>query len=224
MRVSEAIKSRMTIRQFLDKPVPEKTIREIIESAKRAPSGGNLQPWTVHVLIGEPLKALVEDIEQKVKKGETEDPEYNVYPPELVDPYKTRRRVVGQQLYDLIGVPRSDTPGKLKQLARNYRFFDAPVGMFFVLHRQMEIGQYADVGMFMENIMLLAREYGLDTCPQEAWARWPVTLKKHLSLADHEMLFCGMALGYKDEAAVINELVSEREEFDNFVTLHGFEE
>nr|WP_237688091.1 nitroreductase [Sneathiella sedimenti] len=214
----------MTVRQFLDKPVPEKTIREIIETAKRAPSGGNLQPWTVHVLVGQPLQALIEDIDQKVKNGQTEDPEYNVYPPELVDPYKTRRRVVGQQLYDLIGVPRSDTPGKLRQLARNYRFFDAPVGMFFVLHRQMEIGQYADVGMFMENIMLLAREYGLDTCPQEAWARWPVTLKKHLSLADHEMLFCGMALGYKDEAAVINELVSEREEFDKFVTLHGFEE
>ncbi|MBO0333826.1 nitroreductase [Sneathiella sp. CAU 1612] len=224
MKVSEAIKSRMTVRQFLDKPVPEKTIREIIETAKRAPSGGNLQPWTVHVLVGQPLQALIEDIDQKVKNGQTEDPEYNVYPPELVDPYKTRRRVVGQQLYDLIGVPRSDTPGKLRQLARNYRFFDAPVGMFFVLHRQMEIGQYADVGMFMENIMLLAREYGLDTCPQEAWARWPVTLKKHLSLADHEMLFCGMALGYKDEAAVINELVSEREEFDKFVTLHGFEE
>jgi len=214
----------MTVRQFLDKPVPEKTIREIIETAKRAPSGGNLQPWTVHVLVGQPLQALIEDIDQKVKNGQTEDPEYNVYPPELVDPYKTRRRVVGQQLYDLIGVPRSDTPGKLRQLARNYRFFDAPVGMFFALHRQMEIGQYADVGMFMENIMLLAREYGLDTCPQEAWARWPVTLKKHLSLADHEMLFCGMALGYKDEAAVINELVSEREEFDKFVTLHGFEE
>lgn len=224
MKVSEAIKSRMTVRQFLDKPVPEKTIREIIETAKRAPSGGNLQPWTVHVLVGQPLQALIEDIDQKVKNGQTEDPEYNVYPPELVDPYKTRRRVVGQQLYDLIGVPRSDTPGKLRQLARNYRFFDAPVGMFFALHRQMEIGQYADVGMFMENIMLLAREYGLDTCPQEAWARWPVTLKKHLSLADHEMLFCGMALGYKDEAAVINELVSEREEFDKFVTLHGFEE
>jgi nitroreductase len=214
----------MTVRQFLDKPVPLKTIREIIETAKRAPSGGNLQPWTVHVLVGEPLKALIEDVDQKLQKGVVETPEYNVYPPELVDPYKTRRRVVGQQLYDLIGVPRSDTPGKLKQLSRNFRFFDAPVGLFFVLHRQMEIGQYADVGMFMENIMLLAREYGLDTCPQEAWARWPETLKTHLSLADHEMLFCGMALGYRDDEAVINNLVSEREEFENFVTLHGFEE
>lgn len=224
MNVSEAIKSRITVRQFLDKPVAEQTVRDIIETAKRAPSGGNLQPWTVHVLKGDPLTALISDIEEKLKSGVTEEPEYNVYPPELVDPYKTRRRIVGQQLYDLIGVPRSDTPGKLKQLARNFRFFDAPVGMFFVLHRQMEIGQFADVGMFMENIMLLAREYGLDTCPQEAWARWPQTLREHLSLSDDEMLFCGLALGYRDEAAVINELVSEREDFDNFVTLHGFGE
>ncbi len=211
----------MTVRQFLDKPVPVETVREIIEISKRAPSGGNLQPWTVHVVMGDALTALVKDVTGKLAKGVSETPEYNVYPPELVDPYRTRRRIVGQQLYDLIGVPREDTPGKLKQLARNFRFFDAPVGIFFVLHRQMEVGQYADVGMFMENIMLLAREYGLDTCPQEAWARWPQTLKEHLSLTDDEILFCGMALGYRDEAAVINELVSEREEFDNFVTLHG---
>lgn len=221
MKVSEAIKSRMTVRQFLDKPVPVETVREIIEISKRAPSGGNLQPWTVHVVMGDALTALVKDVTDKLAKGVRETPEYNVYPPELVDPYRTRRRIVGQQLYDLIGVPREDTPGKLKQLARNFRFFDAPVGIFFVLHRQMEVGQYADVGMFMENIMLLAREYGLDTCPQEAWARWPQTLKQHLSLKDDEILFCGMALGYRDEDAVINELVSEREEFDNFVTLHG---
>ncbi|MCF8468277.1 MAG: nitroreductase [Sneathiella sp.] len=222
MKVSEAIESRMTVRQFLDKPVPLDTIRDLLEISKRAPSGGNLQPWNVHVLTGEPLERLVDDVKDKQDRGVTETPEYNVYPPELVDPYKTRRRIVGQALYDLIGVPREDTPGKLRQLARNYRFFDAPVGLFFVLHRQMEVGQYADVGMFMQNIMLLAREYGLDTCPQEAWARWPKTLKEHLSLADHEITFCGMALGYKDEGAVINKLISDREKFENFVTLHGF--
>lgn len=222
MKVSEAISSRMTVRQFLDKPVPKDLVIEILEAAKRAPSGGNLQPWNVHVLTGAPLNALIEDIDGKLKAGATEVPEYNVYPPDLVDPYRTRRRVLGQALYELIGVARDDLPGKLKQLSRNFRFFDAPVGLFFVLHRQMEIGQYADLGMFMENIMLLAREHGLDTCPQEAWAQWPDTLKAHLSLKEEEMLFCGMALGYRDEEAVINRLVSEREEFENFVTLHGF--
>ncbi|MEH6547701.1 MAG: nitroreductase family protein, partial [Sneathiella sp.] len=156
MRVSKAIETRVTIRQFLPTPVPEMIIREILEIAKRAPSGGNLQPWNVHVLVEDPLKALVDDIDGKLKKGIEEDPEYNVYPPELVDPYKTRRRIVGQMLYELIGVPRDDLPGKLKQLSRNFRFFDAPVGIFFVMHRQMEIGQYADLGMFMQNVMLLA--------------------------------------------------------------------
>lgn len=222
MKVSKAIETRMTVRQFLPTPVPQETIREILEIAKRAPSGGNLQPWNVHVLVGEPLAALIGDIDGKLEKGIEEDPEYNVYPPQLVDPYKTRRRIVGQMLYELIGVPRDDLPGKLKQLSRNFRFFDAPVGIFFVMHRQMEIGQYADLGMFMQNIMLLAREYGLHTCPQEAWARWPDTLKEHLGLADQEMLFCGLALGYRDETAIINKLISEREEFENFVTLHGF--
>ena len=114
MNVSDAIKSRMTVRQFLDKPVPLETLREILEISKRAPSGGNLQPWTVHAITGEALKSLVRDVEEKMKAGVTEEPEYNVYPPDLIEPYRTRRRIVGQQLYDLIGVPRSDTPGKLK--------------------------------------------------------------------------------------------------------------
>jgi nitroreductase len=222
VKVSKAIETRITVRQFLKTPVPEETVRKLLETAKRAPSGGNLQPWNVQVLTGDPLQSLIDDIATKLKDGVVEEPEYNVYPPDLVDPYKTRRRVVGQALYELIGVPRDDLPGKLNQLAKNFRLFDAPVGIFFVMHKQMEIGQYADVGMFMQSIMLLAREYGLDTCPQEAWARWPATLRKHLSLSDDEMLFCGMALGYKDEEAVINRLVSERESFDNFVTMRGF--
>ncbi len=222
MKVSDALLSRKTVRQFSDKPVSEETVRDLLEISKRAPSGGNLQPWTVHVLSGEPLEALVADVREKLHGGVQETPEYNVYPPDLKDPYRTRRRVVGQQLYDLIGVPREDTPGKLRQLAGNIEFFGAPVGMFFVLDRQMEIGQYADVGMFMQSIMLLAREKGLHTCPQEAWTRWPETVSKHLELKSHEMMFCGMAIGYEDESAVINKLASERADFDDFVTLKGF--
>ncbi|MFT6559726.1 nitroreductase [Sneathiella sp.] len=222
MKVSDAILSRKTVRQFSDKPVDEATVRELLEISKRSPSGGNLQPWTVHVLTGEPLKEFVADVNKKLMAGVQEEPEYNVYPPELKDPYKTRRRIVGQQLYELIGVPREDTPGKLRQLAKNFSFFGAPVGMFFVLDRQMEIGQYADVGMFMQSLMLLAREKGLHTCPQEAWARWPKTVSEYLGLADHEILFCGLALGYEDEDAVINKLHSERAALDEFVTMRGF--
>lgn len=222
MKVSGAIDARITVRQFSDKPVSEEQVRSLLEAAKRAPSGGNLQPWNVHVLTGAPLKALVEDVDRKLKSGAMEEPEYNVYPPDLVDPYKTRRRVVGQALYDLIGVPREDKAGKLRQLSRNFRFFDAPVGLFFTMHRQMEIGQFVDLGMFLQNIMLLACEAGLDTCPQEAWARWHLTVGEHIHIPDDHMLFCGMALGYKDPTAIINQLRTERERFENFVTMQGF--
>jgi len=222
LRVSEAIRSRKSVRQFTSEPVSESQVRELLEVSKWAPSGGNLQPWKIQVLTGAPLKTLVEDVAEKLKTGVVETPEYNVYPPELTEPYRTRRRVVGQALYDLIGVPRSDTPGKLKQLAKNFEFFGAPVGIFFILDRQMEIGQFADLGMLLQNIMLLAREMGLHTCPQEAWARWPETISKHLDVPENEMVFCGMALGYMDDEAIINQLQSERDDFDQLITMRGF--
>ncbi len=223
MQLEEAIRSRKSVRQFLDKPVPQEVVREILETSKWAPSGGNLQPWTVHVLAGSELKAFVAEIHSGLMSGRDEAPEYHVYPPELKDPYKTRRRIVGQALYDLIGVPREDKVGKLKQLAKNFEFFGAPVGLFFVMDRQMEIGQYADLGMFMQNIMLMARDKGLHTCPQEAWARWPETTSRFLNIGAHEMMFCGMALGYMDDKALINDLQSERAALDEFVTWRGFE-
>jgi len=223
LQLIDAIQSRKTIRQFTDQHVSKDTVLEILEIAKWAPSGGNLQPWSVQVLAGDPLKALIANIREKHQNSVVETPEFDNYPPDLKDPYKTRRRVVGQALYDLIGVPRHDTPGKMRQLAKNYEFFDAPVGMFFVMDRQMEIGQYTDLGMFMQNIMLLARDKGLHTCPQLAWSRWPETLSKVLNVSDEERVFCGMALGYMDEGAIINELQSERAALEDFVTLKGFE-
>lgn len=221
MHVAEAIRSRKSVRQFLKKPVSKDIIEDILETAKWAPSGGNLQPWAVHVLVGDALQTFVGSVQDAMLAGKLETPEYETYPPELKDPYRTRRRDVGQALYELIGVPRSDTPGKLRQLAKNYEFFGAPVGLFFVMDRQMEIGQYADLGMFLQNIMLLARDKGLHTCAQEAWARWPRISSKFLGLQEHEMMFCGMALGYMDEDALINELQSERAALDEFVTWHG---
>ncbi|WP_234397761.1 nitroreductase [Sneathiella glossodoripedis] len=219
----QAIRSRKSVRQFTDQKVPKEIVYEILEHAKWAPSGGNLQPWTVHVVSGEELRKLVSSVQNNLLEMKDETPEYNVYPPDLKDPYRTRRRVVGQALYELIGVPRKDTAGKLRQLAKNFEFFGAPVGLFFVMDRQMEIGQYADLGMFMQNIMLLARSNGLHTCPQEAWARWPETVSRFLNLQEHEMMFCGMALGYMDESAKINELQSERASLEDFVNWRGFE-
>lgn len=222
MHVLDAIKSRKSVRQFNDTPIEEEIIREILETAKWAPSGGNLQPWKVHVLTGKVLSDFVAGINTKLMSGQMETMEYNIYPSELTEPYRTRRRDLGQDLYDLIGVPREDKVGKLKQLAKNFSFFDAPVGLFFVIDRQMEIGQYVDLGMFMQNIMLLARQKGLHTCPQEAWAQWPRSIAEQLNLPDNEMVFCGMSMGHMDEAAIINKLQSKREDFEGFATLHGF--
>lgn len=222
MDVNEAIRSRKAVRQFTDQKIPEQTVRDILETAKWAPSGGNLQPWNVHVLSGDVLAELVEEVRSKLTAQVSEVQDYNIYPPDLKDPYRTRRRDLGQALYDLIEVPRDDTPGKLRQLARNFEFFGAPVGLFFVMDRQMEIGQYVDLGMFMQNIMLLAREKGLHSCPQEAWAHWPQTVSKSLGISDDEMAFCGMALGMMDEDAVINRLQSGRADLDEFVTFRGF--
>ncbi|MBO6827859.1 MAG: nitroreductase [Sneathiella sp.] len=222
MELKEAIRSRKSVRQFKDTPIRENIIKDILENAKWAASGGNLQPWNVHVLGGEALQDLVGEVRQKLRAGQMETPEYNVYPPNLKDPYKTRRRVVGQALYELIGVPREDKAGKLKQLAKNFEFFGAPVGLFFTMDRQMEIGQFVDLGIFMQNIMLMARDYGLHTCPQEAWAQWPETTARFLGVAADEMVFCGMALGEADEGALINQLQSERAELDEFVSFRGF--
>ena len=224
MQVNEAIRSRKSVRQFSSKTVDENTVRDILNVAKWAASGGNLQPWKIKVLTGAPLNDLVQKVQGNLASAQMETPEYNVYPPELKDPYKTRRRVVGQALYDLIGVPREDTAGKYRQLAKNFEFFGAPVGLFFVMDRQMEIGQYVDLGILMQNIMLMARDKGLHTCPQEAWAQWPKTTAAFLNVPEDEMVFCGMALGYMDEDALINNLQSERADLDEFVEFQGFAE
>lgn len=223
MKVSEAIATRKSIRAFKSDPVDTAVIREILSRAARAPSGGNLQPWRVYVLTGAARDELVRRVRQKMQQtpmGET--PEYHIYPPDLTEPYKSRRYQVGEAMYATIGIPRSDRAGRLKQFVRNWEFFGAPVGLIFSIDRQMQQGQWADLGMFMENIMLLAREQGLHTCPQEAWAVWHTTIREYLSISPSEMIFCGMAIGFADETAPINRLESERAELDAYATFRDW--
>ena len=223
MNVSTAIDTRMSCRAFLDTPVPKQTVVDILEAAKRAPSGGNLQPWRVHVLAGEPLaqfKALIRGKLPSQPAGEGS--EYHVYPPNLHEPYRSRRFKCGEDLYATIGIARDNRIGRLQQFARNYEFFGAPVALFFTIDRRMGADQWADVGMFMQNIMLLARERGLHTCPQEAWAVWYKTLGEFLPIPAEHMLFCGMALGHRDEAAPINTLRTDRAPLEEFAILRGF--
>ncbi|NOT39892.1 MAG: nitroreductase [Alphaproteobacteria bacterium] len=222
MNVSGAINSRITTRAFLDKPVSGDVLRSILETAKRAPSGGNLQPWHVWVLGGEEIvrfKALIKEKIAVTPRGE--GTEYQIYPGELKEPYKARRFKCGEDMYATINVAREDKFGRLLNFARNFEFFGAPAALFFAIDRQMQQGQWADLGMFMQSIMLLAREHGLHTCPQEAWAIWHKTLGEFLSIPPELMLFCGMGIGHMDEAHPINTLRTDRAPLDEFATFVG---
>jgi nitroreductase len=223
MNVTQAIDSRMSCRAFLKTPVSVTVIRSILENAKRAPSGGNLQPWHVYVVSGAPLEKFVASIRAKLStQPRGEGTEYDVYPKNMTDPYLARRFKCGEDLYATINVPREDKVARLKWFAQNYALFDAPVALFFAIDRQMGLGQWADLGMFMQNIMLLAREQGLHTCPQEAWAVWHQSVTAFLGMPPELMFFCGMALGFRDEAAPINRLRTERAALEEFATLRGF--
>jgi nitroreductase len=218
MDVSEAVARRMSVRAFKPEPVPGAVVREILEAAKGAPSGGNLQPWRVYALAGERLaafKALIADTPM-------EQPEYDVYPPNLWDPFRTRRYQCGEDLYASIGIGREDRPARFRQLARNTEFFGAPVGLFFCLDRKLGYPQWADLGMFMQTVMLLAVERGLDTCAQEYWARYPKAVADFVGLPDDHQLFSGMALGYRDESHPINGWRTRRDPFEAWCDMQGF--
>jgi nitroreductase len=223
MSVSEAIDSRMSCRAFLPTPVPGALIRELLEAAKRAPSGGNVQPWHVYVVAGEPLQELRAIIRAKLPTQPMgEGSEYNMYPPNMTEPYRSRRFKCGEDLYATIGIERADRAGRLAQFARNFDFFGAPAAMFFAIDRQMGADQWSDVGMFMQSLMLLARERGLHTCAQEAWSLWYQTLGAFLNFPAELMLFCGLAIGYRDETAPINRLRTDRAPLEEFASFRGF--
>jgi nitroreductase len=223
MDVRDAIASRYSCRAFRPDPVPLATVREILERAARAPSGGNLQPWIVHAVAGERLEALKASVRARpelLPRGE--GAEYDIYPKELKEPYRTRRFQVGELLYRALGVPREDRPGRIRQYARNFEFFGAPVGLFFSIDRTMGPPQWSDLGGYIQSVMALARAYGLHTCGQEAWTHWHKTLGPFLDLPGEYMLFCGMALGHADEEAPINQWRAPREPLDAFARFEGF--
>lgn len=147
-----------------------------------------------------------------------EPPEYKIYPPELTEPYRTRRFRVGEMMYATMNIPRENKAARLKFFARNWEFFGAPVGLIFTMDRQMQEGQWADLGMFIQNVMLMARDHCLHSCAQEAWAVWHTVIREYLKVPDNELVFCGMAIGHADESAPVNSLVSERAGVDEFAT------
>ena len=219
MKVSDAANSRVSCRAFTEQPVSLDQIKQLLDVAKQAPSGGNLQPWEVFAFTGKKLEAIIQDIESQLgEKPMGEKAEYDVYPPSLWEPYRSRRFKNGEDLYACINVNREDKEGRRKQFIRNFKFFDAPVGLFLYLDKGMGPPQWSDLGMFLQTFMLLAKEEGLDTCAQEAWSIKHDSVSNFLGVPESEMLFCGMSIGYKDHDALINQLESERRPIEEWAS------
>lgn len=217
--IDDNIKARRSIRAFLPNEIPEQVILDLLDVAARAPSGTNTQPWQVYVVTGAKKKAISDDIMKAfvdpVSLKEHEE-EYSYYPAKWIDPYISRRRKVGFDLYGLLGLGKDDKDKMQAQHARNYQFFDAPVGIFFTIDRVMQQGSWLDYGMFIQSVMLAAKARGLDTCPQAAFTQFHKIIAKHLDLNPEQQLVCGMSLGFADNSKIENTLVTEREPAKNF--------
>ena len=215
MKVSEAVESRQSIREYLEKPVDNNLIKEILEKSARAANGGNLQPWKICVINKESMKDF---LKQQSEWTEPETSAYDIYPPKLKEPYRTSRYELGEQMYSLLGIEREDKEGRFMQVLRNFEFFGAPAAIFCFVDKQMGPPQWSDLGMFLQTFMLLAQEAGLDTCAQEAWSMKQESVSDFFKIDSETMVFCGMAIGYKDTDATINQLRSERRPIDDWAT------
>lgn len=219
MNVSEAVAARKSVRAFLDTPVSDALIREILEKASRAPSGGNLQPWNIYVVNGDAMKRFKALVQAKIPKQPQGEPtEYTIYPPKLKEPYRSWRFKVGEDMYGLLKIPRENRMGRLAWMAENFKFFGAPAGLFCFIDRVMGPPQWSDLGMFLQTAMLLFQEAGVDTCPQEAWSIWPKTVAEFVGAPEELMLFCGMAIGHRDPEHPVNRLETERAPVEAFAT------
>jgi len=221
MNVTEAVAARRSVRGFLDMPVDLAILKAIAVKAARAATGGNLQPWHIDLVTGQSLVSLKAIMMAKLMAGETEEPSYAIYPPHLTAPYRDRRFAVGEAMYAQIGIPREDKAARRIWFARNFQFFGAPAALFCTVDRQMGPPQWADLGMYLQTVMLLAVEAGLATCAQECWAMYPETITGFLGTPAERMLFCGMAIGYEDAEEPANRLRSARAPEEEWLTIRA---
>ncbi|MDM0037797.1 nitroreductase [Variovorax sp. J22G21] len=221
--VDWAIVTRRSVRAFLPTPVPTREIEAILETASHSASGMNMQPWRVHVVTGAAKNELCAAIaavdDDPARAAELTEP-YDYYPRHWVTPYLERRRKVGWDLYGLLGIEKGDKARMHLQHGRNYRFFDAPVGLFFTVDRQLQEGSLIDYGMFLQSVMVAARARHLHTCPQAAFLKFHREIARHLQIPDGQMLVCGMSLGHANESSIENTLATEREPVSSFTTFH----
>ncbi|MEJ2307815.1 MAG: nitroreductase [Gammaproteobacteria bacterium] len=216
MRVRDALEQRKSVRAFLDRPVARETVMRILDAARHAPSGVNTQPWKVAVVTGAAKQRLQQKLEAAFRAGEKSRASYIYYPAEWISPYKERRKECAVLMYDAIGISFGDRPRQLEQWARNYRAFDAPVMLLFLMDRIMGQGAFIDYGMFMQSLMLAAEEEGVATCPQASLAEYPDIVTSELGYDDSMQVICGMALGYEKKDAAINSYRTQRMEVDAF--------
>ena len=223
MTASKALKARISTRAFLETPVSQAEIADILETAKFAASGGNLQPWKVVVVAGEARRRVMDAVKDKLSKDPFgNEADFPVYPEKLWEPYRSRRFEVGEDMYALMGVPREDKAARLNWLMQNYEFFGAPVGLFFAIDERMNKNQWAHLGMFMMSIALAAQDKGLATCMQEAWTPHAKTVASALGVETPYIIYCGMALGRADPDAKVNQLRSKRAPLDEIARFEGF--
>ena len=221
MDVKEAVETRRSVRDFLDTPVDPALLNQILETAIRAPSGGNLQPWYIDVVSGERLQSLKTLMAERIQQADYSEPgEYQIYPSPLKSPYRDRRFQIGETLYAALDIPRENKIERKRWFARNFGFFGAPVALFFSLDKSMGRPQWSDLGMLMQTIMLLLRAEGLDSCAQECWSVYPHTIREFLNYPDERMLFSGMAVGYANESHPVNQFRSERASLSDVVKYH----
>jgi len=214
MDVTKAVLGRKSVRAFTDQLVDECIIHSLLEKASRAPSGGNLQPWKILTLNNEKTKEFLH-FQENYTKEHTSD--YSIYPENLKEPYNSSRKLVGEQMYSLIGISRDDKEARINQVMKNFSFFGAPAALFCLIDQQMGPPQWSDLGMFLQSFMLLAYEKGLGTCAQEAWSLRSGMVKEFFGIDDNYLLFCGVAIGYEDLNHPINQLKTIRQPLSEWV-------
>ena len=218
MEVRDAVAARRSVRGFVDTPVDLALVQRLVSQASRSPSGGNLQPWHIDIVAGKAMNRLKQTMIGKLAGG-PETAEYDIYPKELLSPYRDRRFAVGEAMYERIGIPRDDKAARRVWFVRNFAFFGAPLALFMTVDKRMGPPQWSDMGMFLQTFMLLATEQGLATCAQECWAVYPETVRAFLKTPEDRMLFCGMAVGYEDVSEPANTLRTERAGAEEWVRL-----
>jgi nitroreductase len=220
--VDRVMRGRFANRFYVDRPVDLATVRQIIDVARHAGTGANVQPWRVHLVAGRAKAVLTEAIGAAHQAGD-HAAEYIYLPDTLPEPYASRRRQFGAVFYGALGIDAGDRAARAAQTARNARFFDAPVGLIFTIDRRLERGSWLDLGMFIQNVMLAARARGLDTCAQEFFTRYHAVIRRHLPLAAEEMVACGMSMGFADPEWSRRRPPMPKAAVEEIASFHGFE-